>query len=516
MSEQNWDAVAIAPAIEAMATMMRRRWRVWLGVLDRHGDVTPLSAISEPVSRPLCACFKANPFPEQEDSRESLLSCRRTLREWAPPSPGTSASLRTCHAGFSAILAPITSQGKVIGQLYASGFADAHGEQLGDVRARLATLGLDTTSQVAAWSKEVPRLSAPERDMLRSQLQTLAALITQHLEHGASGPLVDSSSTSFCGMLGQSPPMRRLFDLIERVATTNSTVLILGENGTGKELVARAVHQISHRRDSPYVVQNCAAIPGELIESELFGHKRGAFSGAHRDREGLFSSADRGTFFLDEIGEMDIVLQAKMLRVVQEGTFLPVGDSSYRKVDVRLIFATNRDLREMVSRKAFREDLYFRVNVITLEVPPLRERPTDIPLLVEHFLLKSARRHGLGSKHISPACMKQLMSHDWPGNVRELENELERMAILSGTRELIDVDDLSPRLSGIDAAPNLSMLFDMTLPEAVDVLERQMILASLERHDFNKTRAAKELGVSRRNLIRKVAQYGFEPGGSAT
>ena len=301
--------------------------------------------------------------------------------------------------------------------------------------------------------------------------------------------------------------MRRLFDLIERIAPTRSTVLILGENGTGKELVARALHAMSRRRDKPYVVQNCAAIPSNLIESELFGHKRGAFSGAHRDRQGLFEAANQGTFFLDEIGEMDISLQAKMLRVVQEGTFLPVGESSHRQVDVRLIFATNRDLRRMVEERDFRQDLFFRINVITLEVPPLRERREDIALLLEHFLLKSVRRHGLGPKRLSPQCVQQLTAYDWPGNVRELENEVERMAILSGSQVVIDQAMLSGAIEAVEPLGLFQHLGEMTMPDAVEQLERQMIAASLGRHDFNKTRAAKELGVSRRNLIRKVSRY---------
>ena len=264
----------------------------------------------------------------------------------------------------------------------------------------------------------------------------MATLIDERLDEG-SAP--SPSSMVYSGMIGQSPKMRALFEMIERVAPTRSTILILGENGTGKELVAKALHTRSHRADRPFVAQNCAALPADLIESELFGHKRGAFSGAHRDREGLFEVADHGTFFLDEIGEMDLRLQTKMLRVLQEGTFLPIGDTTHRKVDVRTICATNRELVSMVERGEFRQDLYYRINVISLRVPALRERPTDIPLLAHALLSRACVTHARPPKTLHVETLQRLTSYAWPGNVRELVNEIERLVILTD-----DADEISP------------------------------------------------------------------------
>jgi len=256
-------------------------------------------------------------------------------------------------------------------------------------------------------------------------------------------------------------------------------------------------------------VQNCSAFNDNLLDSELFGHRRGAFTGAIADKQGLFEVADEGTFFLDEIGDMSPSLQVKVLRVLQEGTFTAVGDTEPRKVDVRIIAATNRDLKGMVERGDFREDLYYRIHVINMVIPPLRERVDDIDLLVDHFLVVHGR--GRRSKRLSDACRGRLRAHPWPGNVRELENEIERLLVLSGDERVIEESLLSPRMrqepeveraasAAADQAPG-------NLPEAIESLERRMIAAALARHQGNKTRAADELGISRRNLIRLVQKY---------
>jgi two-component system, NtrC family, response regulator HupR/HoxA len=317
-------------------------------------------------------------------------------------------------------------------------------------------------------------------------------------------------------ILGRSPAMLELFALVDRLAGSDTTsVLIQGENGTGKELVAHAIHRGSPRRDRRFVVTNCSAFNDNLLDSELFGHVRGAFTGAANDKPGLFEAADLGTFFLDEIGDMSPTLQAKVLRVLQDGTFQRVGDTEPRKVDVRILAATNRDLAAMITTGEFREDLYYRINVVNLVVPPLRERREDIPLLIQAFL----ERHGRGPsgtptspgavKTLSPACARRMLEYPWPGNVRELENEVERLVVLAGDAQVIDLELLTPRIR--DAVVRVAPTNPESLPEAVESLEREMIAAALLKYRGNKSRAATALQVSRRNLIRLVQKYDLDP-----
>jgi transcriptional regulator with PAS, ATPase and Fis domain len=315
--------------------------------------------------------------------------------------------------------------------------------------------------------------------------------------------------TGYAGIIGASASMQELYSLIDRVAESASTVVIGGENGTGKELVARAIHDRSDRRDHRFVVTNCSAFNDNLLDSELFGHKRGAFTGAIADKPGLFETADLGTFFLDEVGDMSPTLQVKVLRVLQEGTFNRVGDTDTRKVDTRIIAATNRDLAAMVAAGTFREDLFYRLNVIAVHLPSLRERKEDVPLLVDHFLERH-RKNGRAKK-LAPACLQRMLAYAWPGNVRELENEIERLVVLAGDGATIGVELLSPRIREYAPAEPVDDLDPSSLPAAVEALEKRMIGAAMRRHAGNKTRAAEDLKVSRRNLIRLVQKYRLEP-----
>jgi transcriptional regulator with PAS, ATPase and Fis domain len=360
-------------------------------------------------------------------------------------------------------------------------------------------------------------------------------------------------------IIGRSPPMMALFKLLERIRQSDATVLVLGENGTGKELVAKAIHQGSRRANKQFVATNCSAFNDNLLESELFGHRRGAFTGAVGDKPGLFEVADGGTFFMDEVGDMSPTLQVKLLRVIQEGTFMPVGGTDTRKVDVRIVAATNRDLATMVKQGTFREDLYYRLHVVVLRVPPLRDRKdpetgaSDVAVLADYFLARLAKREKR-EKTLTRRALDRLIAHEWPGNVRELENEMERLWVLSGDENVLDEELLSHSIGRrkvlqrtleaalVDAAPGLSIpeprpssvpppratsfapvanpsvsggempVLDpgLNMPDAVEKLERHMITEELKKARGNKTKAADALGISRRNLIRKVQAYALD------
>ena len=319
-----------------------------------------------------------------------------------------------------------------------------------------------------------------------------------------------SERASFSNIIGGSPQMKKVFSLIEKVADSHVPILIWGESGTGKELVAQSLHYNSRRRNAPLIVQNCSAFTETLLESELFGHAKGSFTGASKDKAGLFQMADTGTFFLDEIGEMSLALQAKLLRVLQDGTFTPVGETKQRKVDVRVIGATHRDLPDMIKKGTFREDLYYRLNVVTLELPPLRERTGDIPLLVDFFLEKKAIRAGKPKKALETKALKVLLDHVWPGNIRQLENEIERAVLLAGDENILTSELFSSSITSGNQPKASSALSDENLKDAVSRLEKEMIQETLKKVSGNKSEAARILGISRSSLIAKVGEYKLE------
>jgi two-component system nitrogen regulation response regulator NtrX len=311
-------------------------------------------------------------------------------------------------------------------------------------------------------------------------------------------------------MVGESYAMAQLREQIAMAAPTNGRVLIFGDNGTGKELVARSIHALSRRRNGPFVEVNCAAIPEELIESELFGHVKGAFTGALADRRGKFEMAGGGTLFLDEIGDMSLKTQAKVLRALQEQVVEPVGGTNSVRVDVRVLAATNKDLPAEIRAGRFREDLYFRLNVIPIFVPPLRDRDDDIPLLAEHFMLELAREYGRRPKRLDSGAAAGLRSYRWPGNVRELRNVIERLLIMV-PGETITLSDLT-FLDGATLVPDEGGdAPTMPLHEARDRFERDYILRALAAHNGNISRTADALGVERSNLYRKMRAFGITP-----
>jgi two-component system response regulator HupR/HoxA len=323
---------------------------------------------------------------------------------------------------------------------------------------------------------------------------------------------------SFDQIIGRSPAMQKTFDLLTRVIDSSTTVLITGETGTGKELIARAIHYNSPRRSKHFVAQNCGALMENLLESELFGHRKGAFTGAVEDKKGLFEVADGGTMFLDEIGDMPPPLQIRLLRVLQDGEIKRVGDTTTRKVDVRVISATNRDLEQAVKQKRFREDLYYRLHVFPIRVAPLRERREDVPLLVDHFIRTYVAKEKKNVTGVSADALDLLMAYDFPGNVRELENEIQRTVALVGDGRPITPDLLSDKIvekhkAGVSAGNAVGAgapeAWSGTLKEHVQRFERSVIVQALDRHGWNRTQTAKQLGISLRPFMEKLKRYGI-------
>jgi transcriptional regulator with GAF, ATPase, and Fis domain len=315
-----------------------------------------------------------------------------------------------------------------------------------------------------------------------------------------------SMLSSSSAMLGEHPSIKKIYEIIQRVAATDVTILLTGESGTGKELVARAIHNFSLRADRPFVPVNCAAIPENLLESELFGHARGAFTGAHSSRAGLFQLANHGTILLDEVGELPLPLQAKLLRVLQDGKVRPIGTDHPVEVQVRVIASTNKDLAHQVEKGSFREDLFFRLQVIPLHLPPLRARRSDIPLLVNHFLDRSTRKHGV-SVSISREAMIYLWEYDWPGNIRELENLIERLVLLSDNG-VTDLKDLPPNIRSYVSdkkcpQPTLGS-GQIDLRDATEQLQYRLMEEALRLSNGNKSAAARMLGLKRTTLVAKL------------
>ena len=396
----------------------------------------------------------------------------------------------------SILAVPLRARDRVIGTVYVDnrfkeGVYGEREQNLLETFADQAALALDNTGRdargVAATVEDAP---APASD-------------------DGSVPARAALKHDYGDILGESAAVRRLLHKLDRIVDSDLPVLVTGESGTGKELVARALHEKSPRATRAFVRENCAAIPENLLESELFGHVRGAFTGAHADKKGLFVEADGGTLFLDEIGELAPALQAKLLRALQDGEIRPVGARESRRVDVRVVSATNRDLRRSVDAGTFREDLFFRLAVVTLEVPPLRERPDDVPQLVAAFLDKTARKAKAAVKPVDPAAMRALRRWHWPGNIRELQNEIARAFTLSG--EKIALEDLSPAIASHRGAASPEGGLKEAGRAAQNQREREVILAALERCDWKKSSAARQLGISRQTLDQKIRLFGLTP-----
>jgi two-component system response regulator HupR/HoxA len=403
---------------------------------------------------------------------------------------------KRCHAGFVIVAAPVWAQtrSQLAGIVYASGAGG------GDPAAIASAL------RIAPADAEV--LAAASSAVSEAELRRIADLCA-----AAAGAVERAQPTiippttfqhPFDEIVGDAPAIRDVIKLLHKVVKSEATVLIHGESGTGKELIARAIHYHGPRAKKPFVVQNCSAFNDNLLESALFGHVRGAFTGAVKDQKGLFEVADGGTFFLDEIGDMSAALQVKLLRVLQESTFMPVGGTKPVKVDVRIIAASHKDLAFMVAHKQFREDLFYRVNVLKITVPPLRERVADIPRLAQFFVAKhwKAMREVHVAPRLTTGALARLVAHQWPGNIRELENEIERMLVLAADAPELTASMVGSRVAG-------SPLLPRSLRDSAAIAEADAIVAALGRHSGDRDAAAADLAVSRAYLDARAAALGL-------
>ncbi len=508
-----WDELLTLRVVRRLGEIVNRRWGLAVGVVDAAGQ--PVASGAFEVPRPLCDLLRAHPAggPSCGSTPALLVELLQRREDAEDPAP----VVWRCHAGLTVVAAPIRVDGELLGAVYAAGALSAEeGEAArAAVTDDVARFGLPV-AQVEAAVAATPALTAEARDYLRELVALVVREILEYRAEAARRARTLAAATGprrpgFEALVGHSDAMHRLFALVEKVSRADTTVLVTGENGTGKELVARAIHDNGPRALGPFVVLNCSALAPTLLESELFGHRKGSFTGAVADKKGLFEVADGGTLFLDEIGDTPPSLQVRLLRVLQEGVLMPVGDTRPVSVDVRIVAATHRDLAERVATGAFREDLFYRLNVITLRLPPLRERLEDLPVLVDHFLEGHAAG-GRGRKRLTERALGRLNAYPWPGNVRELQNEIERLVVLSGDEATIDEQLLSPRIRGAGRGRRRSAA-GRSLPEAVAELERRMLAEALETHRGNRTRAARALGISRRNLIRKIQRFDLEGDG---
>ena len=380
-----------------------------------------------------------------------------------------------------------------------------------DPNATVVMISGHATIQTAVEATQLGAYDILEKPLDTDRILVLLRNALQHLTLQEENAQLRASIASRYEIVGKSFAIRALMDKIEKVGVTPARVLITGENGTGKELVARAIHRLSPRASKPFIEVNCAAIPSELIESELFGHMKGSFTGAVADRAGKFEQADKGTLFLDEIGDMSLAAQAKVLRVLQDGEVTRIGGSKRVQVDVRVLAATNKNLEEEIANGRFREDLYYRLNVVPLHVPPLRERREDIPLLAQHFVIMLTERDGAPVRALDQSALEALSNMEWQGNVRELRNTIERVLILSSGPRITSTD--ISRLSGTrpaDGSP-LGALLDIKTFEAFkDGAERAYLLHKLREFGWNVSETARAVDMPRSNLYKKIERYGLE------
>lgn len=511
----NWDEFEHIHVIKKLKQVLSSWWNIDVIFTDERGFLKGFENDKNSFNNPVTAQILQREVGQNsiaeivsksiEDLRSS--NNRYILKKWDV-------------IGYDVGVFPILIDTDFVGCVVALGFFkdSNYGQRMQEIKDRMAVLSC-TPDAIEKSVSKLKYLDDQDRNHFIELCELVAQeIVTLHVEITSRENRIQELNKElgnrfkYDNMIGKSKPMQSLYALLDKIKTADTTVLIQGENGTGKELIAKSIHYNSNRKDKPFVIQNCSAFNDNLLESELFGHMKGSFTGAVKDKKGLFEIADKGTFFLDEIGDTSPQMQVKLLRVLQEGTFMPVGSTEMKKVDVRIIAATNRNLREMVEQNTFREDLYYRLNVINIRVPPLRERKEDLPYLVEFFLQKILEQNpGIQKKTLMKRALEKLYDYSWPGNVRELQNEIERLVVLSGEDNKLMAENLSLKIleAGEKNKVQGSRL-QGKLKDALEELERDMIREGLRRTGWNKSKLAKELGISRAGLIMKVEKYGLD------
>ena len=459
----------------------------------------------------LCGLIEQNPQAKHEADL-----CIKKLAQEAKDSKRS--LIEKCPAGLTVLVVPIINNDNCLGFVMAVGVFDHKptDKESQELRAHASAFNIDLKEYEERF-QNVPIITQEKLEVFKGLLETMVEEMVSYqreiskVEAQHSYPEIQKNF-DFSSVVGKSPPLLKIFGTLEKIIPSDSTVLILGESGTGKELIARIVHYNSPRKDKAFIAENCSAFSENLLESELFGHEKGAFTGAVIQKKGLFELADGGTFLLDEIGDTSPALQTKMLRVLQDGVFKRVGGTKFINVDVRVVAATNKDLKKMVEKGTFREDLYYRLNEIKIHLPPLRERAEDIPILCNYFLTKFCTERNIPLKELSDEVTEYFLNYGWPGNIRELQNEIKRTTLLAGFDTLITKKLISTNI--IEEVEKKSFIkkpkSSGSLKSIIENVERDVLREGLERTNFNKSKLARELDISRKNLILKVLKYGLE------
>ncbi len=510
----NWEELKHIHVIRKLEEILAQWFTTDIFFVDERGQVRNFDAKRVDFKNPLSLALG-----NQEKGRQLLFKAIAEANEKAFKTDQTHIIVPGPIGIETILVSRISAENEFLGSVVAYSYLENEPSADAQTRSKavLEEAGVSSDASGTAVSRLRVLSEAQKKyffelvDLVAQEIVTFHTEITKREERISALNNQLGNRYSYDSMIGKSKPMQDLYALLDKIRNSESTVLVQGENGTGKELIARAIHFNSPRKDSQFVTVNCSAFNENLLDSELFGHVKGSFTGAIKDKKGLFEAAHGGTLFLDEIGDMPPSMQVKLLRVLQEGTLTPVGGTEQKKVDVRVVAATNKDLKEMVEEGTFREDLYYRINVINLVVPPLRDRKEDIPVLVDHFLSRGCKEKNLPLKGFAKRTMEKIFDYPWPGNIRELENEVERLIVLSGDDQRIPAELLSQRIRDFgEKAKIQGVRVAGKLKDSLEELEKTMIREGLRRTNWNKSRLAKELGISRAGLIMKVEKYNLD------
>jgi transcriptional regulator with PAS, ATPase and Fis domain len=515
-----WERVFTSPLFQQTTALFKQIFKrtFWCGDFDtiKYEEWNRIRGPYESIPFPFCELIYYN-------TGEGKRWCHELVKQAVARMSATGKTdICTCFAGLTEVGIPIIVQGKYCGCLSLVGGLLLH-EPNETEWQKIAEQLKDTGIDLERLKKAYFEITPISKELLEIMLKLINVIVEEIVKAALEteeykkriGELEKAlyEKYQFANIIGQSKAMRQVYKLLDKAIQTDYPVVIQGETGTGKELVAKALHFNGPRKNKPFISENCAALASGVLESELFGHIKGAFTSADKDKKGLFELANGGTLFLDEISVMDQEMQKKLLRVLQEYEIRPVGGEKTTKVNVRIIVATNENLKRLVEKNKFRKDLYYRLNVININLPSLKERREDIPLLLNHFLEKITQETKTKKKTASEEAMKILLDYHWPGNVRELENEVKRICTLTGETELITAHVLSPHITQITKEPLIHVwksFTDKSLKEAIDETEREFISQALQKTNYNKTICAKNLGMTRFGLRKKIKRLGLK------